>query len=38
MKLHDVSILISEDMPIWPNDPVISMERLIVYLWEIVPT
>ncbi len=26
MKLHDVSILISEDMPIWPNDPVISME------------
>lgn len=26
MKLHDVSILISEDMPIWPNDPGISME------------
>ena len=26
MKLHDVSILISEDMPIWPNDPGISMD------------
>jgi len=26
MKLHDVSILISEDIPIWPNDPGISMD------------
>lgn len=26
MKLHDVSVLISEDMPIWPNDPGISMD------------
>ncbi len=26
MKLHDVSTLISEDMPIWPNDPGISMD------------
>jgi arylformamidase len=26
MKLHNLSILISEDMPIWPNNPVISME------------
>ena len=26
MKLYDVSVLISEDMPIWPNDPGISME------------
>ena len=25
MKLHDVSVLISEDMPIWPKDPGISM-------------
>ncbi len=26
MKLHDVSILISEDIPVWPNDPGISMD------------
>ena len=26
MKLHDVSVLISEDMPVWPNDPGISMQ------------
>ena len=26
MKLYDVSVLISEDMPIWPNNPGISME------------
>ena len=25
MKLHDVSVLISEDLPIWPGDPGISM-------------
>ncbi len=26
MKLYDVSVLISEDMPTWPGDPGISME------------
>ena len=26
MKLYDVSLLISEDMPIWPNNPGISMD------------
>ncbi len=26
MKIYDVSVLISEDMPIWPNDPGISMD------------
>ncbi len=25
MKLHDVSVLISEDLPVWPGDPGISM-------------
>jgi arylformamidase len=25
MKIHDVSLLISEDLPIWPGDPGISM-------------
>lgn len=25
MKMHDVSLLISEDLPIWPGDPGISM-------------
>ena len=25
MKLHDVSVLISEELPIWPGDPEISM-------------
>lgn len=25
MKFHDVSVLISEDMPVWPGDPGISM-------------
>jgi arylformamidase len=26
MKVHDVSLLISEDMPIWPDDPDVSMD------------
>ena len=26
MKLHDVSLLISEDMAIWPNNPGVSMD------------
>ena len=25
MNLHDVSVLISEDLPVWPGDPGISM-------------
>lgn len=27
MKMHDVSVLISDDMPVWPGDPGISLRR-----------
>lgn len=27
MKIHDISVTISEDMPVWPNDPSVSITQ-----------